>query len=119
MKVRDLKVGEIYKLKNKQKVMTLIFTENIKLHPKVKDVKDIREEMKKLPKSLNYLHVGYGGNRCNQRAPIMYLGHTKENWSLSGIDWSPIRKRHWCMYQGQRMLLDAWAVQHFEKYIGE
>tara|TARA_Y100000389_G_C17097543_1_gene334293 strand:- start:335 stop:484 length:150 start_codon:yes stop_codon:yes gene_type:complete len=49
----------------------------------------------------------------------MYLGSTKENWHLTGIDWQPIRKRHWCMYQGQKVVLDGWAAQHFKKYLGE
>jgi hypothetical protein len=113
MKVKDLKVGEIYKLKNKYKSLTHTLTQNIRLHPKVIDIKEIR----RLPKSLNYLYVSEG--RMSKEKPIMYLGYTYENFHLSGIDWSPIRKRHWCMYQGQKMILDGWAAQHFEKYLGE
>jgi len=118
MKVKDLKIGEIYTLKNKYKTMTHVFTKNVKLHPGIQDVKAIREETEKIPKSLNYLHVDHNGI-TNKNHPIMYLGSTKENWHLSGIDWSPIKKRHWCMYQGQKMVLDAWAVQHFKEYLGE
>jgi len=113
MKVKDLKVGEIYKLKSKYKSLTHTFTQNIRPHPKAIDIKEIR----KLPKSLNYLYVSEG--RRSKEKPIMYLGYTYENFHLSGIDWSPIRKRHWCMYQGQKMILDGWAAQHFEKYLGE
>ena len=52
MKVRDLRVGEIYKLKSPHRAMTHIFTENIRLHPKIEDVKDVREETKKLQEGL-------------------------------------------------------------------
>ena len=117
MKVKDLKIGEIYKLKSKYKSLASTCTRNIKLHPKVEDVKSIRSESAKLPKSLNYLYVAEG--RRLKEKPIMYLGYTYENFHLYGIDWSPIRKRHWCMYQGQKMILDGWAAQHFEKYLGE
>ena len=121
MKVKDLKVGEIYKLKSKYKSLTHTFTKNIRLHPKIENnskcIRSIRNESLKLPKSLNYLYVSEG--RGPKEKPIMYLGYTYENFHLTGIDWSPIRKRHWCMYQGQKMILDGWAAQHFEKYLGE
>ena len=115
MKVKDLKVGELYVIKNNYKAINHIFTQNIKPHPFVKDFNAIRN----IPKSLNYIYVDRGSNRIKKDGPIMYLGSTKENFHLTGIDWSPIRKRHWCMYQGKKMLLDGWAAQHFEKYLGE
>ena len=115
MKVKDLKVGELYVVKNNNRSVQQVFTEKIRPHPKVLDIKEIR----KLPKSLNYLYVNNEKSRIKKQKPIMYLGFTKENFHLSGIDWSPIRKRHWCMYQGQKMILDGWAAQHFEKYLGE
>ena len=115
MKVKDLKIGELYVVKNNYKSVKQVFTEKIKLHPKIQDVKAIR----KLPKSLNYLYVNSERSRIKKQKPIMYLGSTREDFQLSGIDWSPIRKRHWCMYQGQKMILDGWAAQHFEKYLGE
>lgn len=115
MKVKDLKIGELYVLKHNYNTVKQVFTQNIKPHPKVKDIKEIR----KLPKSLNYIWVGKERHRQLNQKPIMYLGSTKENFHLSGIDWQPIRKRHWCMYQGQKMILDGWAAQHFKKYLGE
>ena len=114
MKVKDLRVGELYVVKNKHKLVKHIFTKNIKVHPSVQSIKKHRD----LPKSLDYIHVEQNG-RSNKQHPIMYLGSTVENWHLSGIDWQPIRKRHWCMYQGRKMVLDGWAAQHFKKYLGE
>jgi len=114
MKVKDLKVGELYVVKNNYKAFKNVFTQNIRLHPKIQSIKEYRN----LPQSLNYIHVE-SHVRGNKKHPIMYLGFTIENWHLSGIDWSPIRKRHWCMYQGKKMVLDGWAAQHFEKYLGE
>ena len=115
MRVKDLKVGELYVVKSEYKTVKHIFTKNIKIHPKVQSIKENRQ----LPKSLNYIHVEQRGRVNSKKHPIMYLGSTVENWHLSGIDWSPIKKRHWCMYQGQKMVLDGWAAQHFKKYLGE
>lgn len=114
MKVKDLRVGELYIIKNKKHVVKNVFTKNIKLHPKVHSITKHRN----LPRELSYIHVESNG-RINKQHPIMYLGSTKENWHLTGIDWQPIRKRHWCMYQGQKVVLDGWAAQHFKKYLGE
>ena len=81
MKVKDLKIGELYVVKNNYKSVHQVFTENIKLHPNVQDLKASRS----LPKSLNYLYVNSERSRTKKQKPIMYLGTTKENVNSPSI----------------------------------
>jgi len=118
MKVKDLRVGEIYILKEDFRLMTHVYTNNVKINPSLKSITDIRDVKRKKPNAINYIYTDTNG-RKNAHAPLMYLGSTKENWYLENIDWKPIKTRHWCMYQGKKMVLDAWAAQHFKKYLGE
>lgn len=116
MRVKDLRVGELYILKENCKLMKHIYTNNVLINPKIKDVAKIRAVSKLKPKAINYLYT-VKNSRINKHSPIMYLGSTKESWYLSGIDWNPIKTRHWCMYQGKKMVLDAWAAQYFKKFL--
>ena len=117
MKVKDLKIGELYILKESCKLMTHIYTNNIMVNPSIKDMSKVRKVQKTKPKAVNYAYANTSG-RNNKHSPLMYLGSTKESWYLSGIDWNPIKTRHWCMYQGKKMVLDAWTAQHFKRYLG-
>ena len=120
MKVKNLKVGGLYSVKD-FKILHVIETvsNNIVPNEKIKDVAKIRDIKNKIPQSLSYAYVDDAHNRKSKKHPIMYLGSSKEDWTINTIDWFNIRKRHWCMYQGKKMLLDPWAVQHFENYLGD
>ena len=66
------------------------------------------------PINADYVTIAYGRYEDLDKSPLIYLGYTMENWWLPRADWFPIRKRHWCMYKGRKMILDAWSAKHIK-----
>ena len=110
MKVKDLKVGRLYVLGHRNKTMHASSIYSFAVHKDVSERSNIR-----YPRGIEYLHITNDfswNNDTGTKYPIMYLGTTKEKWWCSRADWFPIKKRHWCMYKGRKMILDAWSVKH-------
>ena len=116
MKVKDLKVGALYVLGDRNKTIHASKINHFRNH----DCEDIgATDFRKIkhPYGIEYLHIesDFSWNRdTGTKHPIMYLGTTREKWWCSRADWFPIKKRHWCMYKGRRMILDAWSVKHLK-----
>ena len=115
MKVKDLKVGRLYVLGHRNKTIHASKIETFSPHeecPYEGGHKKVR-----YPYGIEYLHISNDfswNNDTGTKHPIMYLGTTKEKWWCSRADWFPIKKRHWCMYKGRKMILDAWSVKHLK-----
>ena len=119
MKVKDLKVGSLYELSNRNKTVHASKINSFSSH----ETSSIEKGHVKIryPYEIEYLHItnNFSWNRdAGKKHPMMYLGTTKEKWWCDRADWFPIKKRHWCMYKGRRMILDAWSVKHL-KNLGE
>ena len=109
MKVKDLKIGNLYVLSNRNKTIHASKINSFRLHEHV--------ESARLPHGIEYLHISNDfswNNDTGKKYPVMYLGTTREKWWCSRADWFPIKKRHWCMYKGRRMILDAWSAKHLK-----
>ena len=114
MKIKDMKIGELYLTKPGMKFM----------HDKISSFEDhvyIKKDNHLInrsgqpsnhPSNLDYVTIAYGYYSHEVKKPLVYLGYTMENWWLPRADWFPIRKRHWCIYKGRKMILDAWAAKH-------
>lgn len=113
MKVKDLKVGSLYVLSNRNKTAHAAKINSFAPH----EASSIEKGHIKIkyPYGIEYLHItdNFSWNSSTgTRHPIMYLGTKIEKWWCNRADWFPIKKRHWCMYKGRRMILDAWSVKH-------
>ena len=114
MKIKDMKVGELYLPEKGMKLS----------HERVKDFEkhvyfkkgdryiDWSDQRLRYPINADFIHVKYNRSSDQGNMPLVYLGHTKEQWWLPRADWFPIRKRHWCMYKGRKMILDAWSAKN-------
>ena len=114
MKVKNLKVGNLYVLGNRNKTMHTAKINHFQNHYglSVGEVRNTRH-----PSGIEYLHITNDfswNDDTGTKYPIMYLGTTKERWWCNRADWFPIKKRHWCMYKGRRMILDAWSAKHLK-----
>ena len=119
MKVKDLKVGSLYLLGNRNKTVHAAKINSFSPH----ETSSIEKGHVRIryPYGIEYLHITNDfswNNDTGKKHPMMYLGTTKEKWWCNRADWFPIKKRHWCMYKGRRMILDAWSVKHL-KNLGE
>lgn len=115
MKVKDLKVGRLYVLAHRNKTIHSSKINHFMAHEK----SSIEKGNIKIryPFGIEYLHITNDfswNNDTGTKHPIMYLGTTREKWYCNRADWFPIKKRHWCMYKGRKMILDAWSVKHLE-----
>ena len=115
MKVKDLKVGRLYVLGHRNKTIHSSKITSFAKH----EVSSIEKGHTKIryPHGIEYLHITNDfswNNDTGTKHPIMYLGTTKEKWYCNRADWFPIKKRHWCVYKGRKMILDAWSVKHLE-----
>ena len=114
MKINDMKVGELYLAKRRMKLKC----EKIKhfdKHAYIKEGENYRDwagEHVRYPINSEYITTSYGLYSDIPIIPLIYLGWTMENWWLPRADWFPIRKRHWCMYKGRKMILDAWSAKN-------
>ena len=114
MKVKDLKVGSLYVLGHRNKTVHASPINSFEIH---KDVNEQKRTQVRFPSGIEYLHIENNfawNNDTGKKYPIMYLGTTKEKWWCSRADWFPIKKRHWCVYKGRKMILDAWSVKHLK-----
>ena len=115
MKVKDIKVGSLYVLGNRNKTVHAAKIRSFASH----ETSSIERGHVKIryPRGVEYLHItdNFSWNsNTGTNYPIMYLGTTREDWYCDRADWFPIKKRHWCMYKGRRMILDAWSVKHLK-----
>ena len=118
MKVKDLKVGCLYVLGHRNKTMYTSPINSFEIHEDVIKNENVREARVRFPHGIEYLHISNDfswNNDTGTKYPIMYLGTTREKWWCSRADWFPIKKRHWCMYKGRKMILDAWSVKHLKR----
>jgi hypothetical protein len=114
MKVKETKPGNLYVLIHENKQINISEINHFRHHKGLgaDEIRNVR-----YPTGINYLHItnNYAWNRSkDHNYPILYLGTTKEKWWCSRADWMPIKKRHWCMFKGKRMILDAWSVKHLK-----
>jgi hypothetical protein len=94
MKIKDIKVGEIYLPKPGMKLKNVSITK-FKKHVYVRKGKkyiDWLDERVRYPINADYLTLDYGFYSDTSKTPLVYLGHTMENWWLPRADWFPIRK---------------------------
>ena len=115
MKVKDLKVGNLYVLGHRNKTMHASKIHSFSPHEK-STIEKVHKKIR-YPYGIEYLHITNDfswNNDTGTKYPIMYLGTTKEKWWCSRADWFPIKKRHWCMYKGRKMILDAWSAKHLK-----
>ena len=115
MKVKDLKVGSLYVLNRPNKTMHTSKINSFSPHER----SSIEKGHVKIryPYGIEYFHITNDfrwNNDTGTKHPIMYLGTTREKWWCDRADWFPIKKRHWCMYKGRRMILDAWSAKHLK-----
>ena len=117
MKVKDLKVGRLYVLGHRNKTIHASKINSFKIHEDALEREGLKADRIRKPWGIEYLHITNDfswNNDTGTRHPIMYLGTTKEKWWCSRADWFPIKKRHWCIYKGRKMILDAWSVKHLK-----
>ena len=117
MKVKDLKVGCLYVLGHRNKTIYASKINSFRVHKDVLEKEGLAERRIRKPFGIEYLHItnDFSWNKdTGTKHPIMYLGTTKEKWWCPRADWFPIKKRHWCMYKGRKMILDAWSVKHLK-----
>ena len=115
MKVKDLKVGSLYVLGNRNKTIHASKINSFATH----EAHSIEKGHTRIrfPYGIEYLHITNDfswNNDTGTKYPLMYLGMTREGWWGNRADWFPIKKRHWCMYKGRRMILDAWSAKHLK-----
>jgi len=112
MKVKDLKVGSLYVLNDCNKIIRSSKINSFRNHCDLNgsEIKNVKH-----PVGIEYFYIENNfrwSNDYGKKHPVMYLGTTRENWYCNRADWFPIKKRHWCMYKGRKMILDAWSVKH-------
>jgi hypothetical protein len=120
MKIKEMKVGELYLPKRGMKLKNVAINKFEK-HASIKIGEkyiDWTGQQLRYPINAGYITAVCGYYSDPSKTPLVYLGHTAENWWLPRADWFPIRKRHWCMYKGRKMILNAWTAKHL-KEIGE
>jgi hypothetical protein len=120
MKIKEMKVGELYLPKRGMKLKNVVINKFEK-HASMKIGEkyiDWEGQQLRYPINADYITTEFGYYSDPSKTPLVYLGHTTENWWLPRADWFPIRKRHWCMYKGRKMILNAWTAKYL-KGIGE
>ena len=114
MKIKDMKIGELYfpvsHMTFKHEKISQ-FEDHVYMKKGDKLI-DWSGQKTRYPINSDYVTIGSGYYSDETRKPIVYLGSTIENWWLPRSDWFPIRKRHWCMHKGRKMILDAWSAKY-------